>query len=81
MQKTKQKIKDEICGLVDNYWPDIKSAYVAHEFDLKIAINVNLGVDAGKITVAPTIEFFPEPKKKSAKYTVKIDEKQLEMFE
>ena len=80
MKKTHQKVKDEVCGLIDNYWPDIKAAYTAHEFDLKISINVGLGVDSGQITVSPTIEFFPEPKKKSAKYTVKIDEKQLGLF-
>lgn len=76
VKKTLERVKMEIGG----HWKDIKAAYTAHKYGLKIELTVNLGMEDGQITASPTIEFFPEPKKKNVKYTVKIDEKQLSFF-
>lgn len=80
MEKTRGQFINEVEYLINEHWGEIKKAYKDHEFDLKITISVSMSAEHGKIVLAPAIEFFPQPKFKSPKYTVEIDEKQLELF-
>jgi len=81
MIKTHEQIKHEVCGLIDNYWKNIESAFVKSGYELAISIKVELGREDGANTIVPVLEFYPEKKTKSQKYKVRVNEKQLELFE
>ena len=77
MIKTIEQIKHEIGNLLDNYHENIKSAYEKSGFSIKVDIKIGLERLGQDNTITPTIEFYPLPKTKSEKYTVKVNEKQL----
>ena len=77
MQKTKAKIVEELSGLLDNYWDNIKSAYEKSGYSLNLSIKVGINAEGQETVITPMLEFYPEPKTKSAKYDVRVNEKQL----
>ena len=81
MIKTHEQIKEELCGLLDNYRQNIESAFKKSGFELTISAKVVLEQKGGVIEISPSIEFYPEPKTKSAKYTVQVNEHQLGLFD
>ena len=76
-----EQIKHEICGLIDNYWKNIASAFVKSGYELAISIKVELGREDGANTIVPVVEFYPEKKTKSVKYKVRVNEKQIGLFD
>ena len=64
MIKTHEQIKHEVCGLIDNYWKNIESAFVKSGYELAISIKVELGREDGANTIVPVLEFYPEKKTK-----------------
>ena len=81
MIKTHEQIKHELCGLIDNYWKNIESAFRKSGYELTISAKVVLEQSGGVVKISPTIEFYPEPKTKSTKYTVQVNEKQIGLFD
>jgi len=77
MFKTIEQIKHEVGNLLDNYRDNITSAYEKSEFSLKVDIKIGLERFGSENAITPTLEFYPQPKTKSEKYTVKVNEKQL----
>ena len=73
--KTLFQIKEELDGLTDNHWKDIKEAFNAGP-GVTLTYKVDLEPDSGLVDIKPTIEFYPLPKYKSTKYTVTVDEDQ-----
>ena len=81
MIKTHEQIKHELCGLIDNYWKNIESAFKKSGYELTISAKVQLEQKDGSILISPSIEFYPEPKTKSEKFTVRVNEKQIGLFD
>ena len=77
MFKTIEQIKHEVSNLLDNYRENIKSAYEKSGFALKVDIKIGMERLGQDNTITPSLEFYPQPKTKSEKYTVKVNEKQL----
>ena len=77
MFKTIEQIKHEVGNLLDNYQHNIKAAYERSGFSLKIDIKIGMERLGQDNTITPSLEFYPLPKTKSEKYTVKVNEKQL----
>jgi len=77
MLKTIEQIKHEGGNLLDNYRDNIKSAYEKSGFSLKVDIKIGMERFGQDNAITPSLEFYPQPKTKSEKYTVKVNEKQL----
>jgi len=77
MEKTLDQIKEEVGGLLYNYKNDIKNAYVESEFALKLYFKIEIKRIGTKNEITPSLEFYPQPKTKSEKYKVLIDERQM----
>jgi len=76
MEKTFEQIPIEIENMINNYRENIISAFKKGGYDLTLTIKVSLGGNLEKTTIAPSIEFYPESKVKSEKYTVTVEERQ-----
>ena len=79
MNKTREQIKHEIGNILDNYWTNIKSGYEKSGYSLKIDIKVIMEASGDQTGITPSLEFYPEPKTKSEKYTVHVNEKQIRL--
>ena len=79
MNKTREQIKHEIGNVLDNYWDNIKGAYEKSGFSLKIDIKIGLEAIGEETGITPSLEFYPLPKTKSEKYTVRVNEKQIRL--
>jgi len=77
MFKTIEQIKCEVGNLLDNYRDNITSAYEKSGGSLKVDIKIGMERLGQDNTITPSLEFYPLPKTKSEKYTIKINEKQL----
>ena len=77
MFKTIEQIKHEVGNLLDNYRDNIKSAYERSGFALKVDIKIGMERLGQDNTITPSLEFYPLPKTKSEKYTIKISESQI----
>ena len=81
MNKTLDQINSELETLLHNYWPNIVTAFEKSGYSLTISAKIVLEKQGQEIAIMPTIEFYPVPKTKSEKYTVRVNENQLLMFE
>ena len=77
MVKTLNQMADEIVTMIENYKHNIATAFEKSGYDLNLTIKVNLKGNYEKIAITPILEFYPEPKVKSEKYTVSVEEKQI----
>lgn len=76
MKQTREQIISELETLFENYWEDIKTAYQKGA-GVTVSAKVIIEPEGQEIAITPTIEFYPLPKTKSEKYTVRLNEKQL----
>ena len=81
MNKTLEQINSELETILQNYWPNITSAFEKSGYELTISSRIVLEKIGEEIAITPTIEFYPEPKTKSEKYTVRVNENQLTLFD
>jgi len=79
MEKTFKQIPIELGYMINNYKENIVSAFKKGDYDLTLTIKVILSGNLEKTTIAPSIEFYPESKVKSEKYTITVDEKQISL--
>ena len=77
MKKTRTQMAIEIANLIDNYWDNIKSAYEKSGYSLNLSIKVGINAEGQETVITPILEFYPEPKTKSSKYSIRVNEKQL----
>ena len=77
INKTIEQIPIELKTIIHNYRMAIATAYEKSGNDLNLTINVKLKGNSEKIAISPSLEFFPEPKVKSEKYTVSVEERQI----
>lgn len=77
MVKTLNQMAEEIETMIGNYRQNITSAFEKSGYDLNLTIKINLKGNYEKIAITPVLEFYPEPKIKSEKYTVSVEEKQI----
>ena len=77
MNKTLSQVSSEIKTMIYNYHNNITTAFEKNGYDLTLTIKVNLKRVDGKNDITPSLEFYPESKTKSEKYTVSVDEKQI----
>lgn len=77
--KTISQVSSELAILISNYRQSIKTAFEKNEYDLTLSIKVNIKRVGEKNNISPSLEFYPESKIKSEKYTVSVDEKQIEL--
>lgn len=73
--KTLFQIKEELDGLAQNHWKDIKEAFNSGP-GVTLTFKVDLEPAGGQVSIKPTVEFYPLPKYKSTKYEVLVDEYQ-----
>lgn len=79
MYKTINQIAAELETLLENYRQNIKTAFEKNEYDLTLSIKVNIKRVGEKNNISPSLEFYPESKVKSEKFTVSVDETQIEL--
>lgn len=79
IEKTIEQIPVETKNMIDNYSQNIATAFENNGYDLNLTIKVNLKGNYEKVAITPTLEFYPEPKVKSEKYTISVDEKQISL--
>jgi len=74
MKKTFKQIPIEIENTISNYSNSIEKAFINNAYDLDITAKIKMFKKDGKTSITTHIEFFPEPKTKSEKYTVVVDD-------
>ena len=77
IEKTLNQVSGEIETLIQNYRRNISTAFENNGYDLNLTIKVNIKGNYEKVAISPTLEFYPESKIKSEKYTVSVEEKQI----
>ena len=77
IDKTLRQVATEIEAILENHNDLITSAFENNCYDLNLTIKVNLKGNREKIAITPTLEFYPEPKFKTDKQTITVDENQL----
>ena len=77
IEKTLNQVSNEIETLIWNYRRNISTAFENNGYDLNLTIKVNIKGNYEKVAISPTLEFYPESKIKSEKYTVSVEEKQI----
>lgn len=78
--KVKKQVDEELSGLLSNYWKEIKEVVKRGE-NISLSLKVVLEPLGQMVKISPTLEFYPEPKIKSEKYSVEVDTKQLSLFD
>jgi len=77
INKTIEQIPIELKTIITNYRQNIATAYEKSGCNLDLTIKVNLKGSYEKVAITPVLDFFPEPKVKSEKYTVEVEELQI----
>ena len=77
IKKTLQQIPFELGNTIQNYSNSITKAFNNNACDLDITAKIKIANKDGKNLITVHIEFFPEPKLKSEKHTVVVDERQI----
>jgi len=79
LDRTIEQILKEVANLINNYHQNIATAFEKSGYDLNLTIKLNLDGNNEQVEITPSLEFYPEPKLKSEKYTVSVQEKQIEL--
>ena len=77
INKTIEQIPIELKTIIHNYRMAIATAFEKSGFDLDISIKVKIKGNSEKVAITPSLEFFPEPKVKSERYTISVEERQI----